>query len=136
MPAGVVREKGLGNIIFEQRDLAERPLEGPYDLITAFDAVHDQRDPTGLLRSIHDALAPGGVFVMQDIAGSSQLEKNFDHLVAALLYAVSTTHCACMSLGRPRPGHDVGRGYRRADAPRSWIQRDHARAPAARFTIS
>lgn len=99
-----VREKGLRNIRFEQRDLSRRPLEGPYDLITAFDAVHDQRDPAGLLRSIHGALAPTGVFLMQDIAGSSQLEKNFDHPVAALLYAVSTAHCTCVSLGQGGPG--------------------------------
>src|SRR5690606_14355092 len=73
-----VREKGLRNISFEQRDLGRRPLEGPYDLITAFDAVHDQRDPAGLLKSVHDALSPTGTFLMQDIAGSSHLEKNFD----------------------------------------------------------
>ena len=99
-----VREKGLRNISFEQRDLSRRPLEGPYDFITAFDAVHDQRDPAGLLRQIHDALAPTGTFLMQDIAGSSQLEKNFDHPVGALLYAVSTAHCTCVSLGQGGPG--------------------------------
>ncbi|HEX7075718.1 MAG TPA: class I SAM-dependent methyltransferase [Hyphomicrobiaceae bacterium] len=99
-----VRTKALTNISFEQRDLSRRPLEGPFDLITAFDAVHDQRDPAGLLRSIHDALAPTGVFLMQDIAGSSHLEKNFDHPVAALLYAVSTAHCTCVSLGQGGPG--------------------------------
>lgn len=99
-----VREEDLRNISFEQRDLSGRPLQGPYDLITAFDAVHDQRDPAGLLRQIHDALAPTGTFLMQDIAGSSQLEKNFDHPVGALLYAVSTAHCTCVSLGQGGPG--------------------------------
>jgi SAM-dependent methyltransferase len=96
--------RGLANIRFEQRDLAADPLPGGFDLVTAFDAVHDQRDPAGLLRSIHDALAPGGVFLMQDIAGCSELHGNLDHPVAPLLYAISATHCTPVSLAQGGPG--------------------------------
>ncbi len=95
---------GLVNIEFEQRDLAETPLSGPYELVTAFDAVHDQRDPAGLLASVRRSLAADGVFLMQDIAGSSELHRNYDHPVAPLLYAVSTAHCTCVSLGQGGPG--------------------------------
>lgn len=95
---------GLSNIVFEQSDLAERPLDETYDLVTAFDAVHDQRDPAGLLTAVREALAADGVFLMQDIAGSSELHANLDHPVAPLLYAVSTAHCTCVSLGQGGPG--------------------------------
>jgi SAM-dependent methyltransferase len=100
----LARERGLHNVVFEQRDLAAMPLEGPFDLVTAFDAVHDQRDPAGLLRSIRSALAEDGLFLMQDIAGSSRIEENMDHPLAPLLYAVSTAHCTCVSLGQGGPG--------------------------------
>lgn len=95
---------GLCNIAFVERDLAEQSLDGPYDLITAFDAVHDQRDPAGLLASVCRALPADGVFLMQDVAGSSELHRNLDHPVAPLLYAVSTAHCTCVSLGQGGPG--------------------------------
>lgn len=95
---------GLTNAFFEQRDLAEQPLAGPYDLVTAFDAVHDQRDPAGLLASIRTALCDDGVFLMQDIAGSSELHRNHAHPVGPLLYAVSTAHCTSISLGQGGPG--------------------------------
>ena len=43
---------------------------GAFDLVTAFDAIHDQADPAGVLRNIAPALRPGGVFLMQDIKAS------------------------------------------------------------------
>lgn len=95
---------GLKNLIFERRDLAEQTLAEPYDLVTAFDAVHDQRDPAGLLRSIRCALARDGLFLMQDIAGSSELHRNLSHPLGPLLYAVSTAHCTSVSLGQGGPG--------------------------------
>jgi hypothetical protein len=38
-----------------------------YGLITAFDAIHDQAQPTQVLRGIAHALRPDGTFLMQDI---------------------------------------------------------------------
>lgn len=96
--------KGLGNVRFEARDLSTAPPEGQYDLITAFDAVHDQRDPQGLLDSVARALRPDGVFLMQDIGGSSRLEENMDHPLGPLLYTASTGHCMSVSLGQGGPG--------------------------------
>jgi SAM-dependent methyltransferase len=97
-------KRGLANIRFERRDLPGDNLGGTYDLITAFDAVHDQRDPAGLLAAIRAALAPGGAFLMQDIAGSSHLERNLEHPFAPFLYAISTAHCTAISLGQGGPG--------------------------------
>jgi SAM-dependent methyltransferase len=44
------------------------------DLITAFDAIHDQAQPGRVLTMISDALRPDGVFLMIDIRASSRLE--------------------------------------------------------------
>lgn len=97
-------ERGLSNLTFDARDAATGDLGGPYELITAFDAVHDQRDPAALLAAIAKGLTRDGVFLMQDIAGSSQLEKNLEHPIAPLLYAISTAHCISVSLGQGGEG--------------------------------
>ena len=69
-----------------------------YDVITAFDAIHDQAQPDRVLRNIYRALRPGGVFLMVDIKASSQLEENIGVPLATYLYTVSTMHCMSVSL--------------------------------------
>ncbi|HSM56985.1 MAG TPA: class I SAM-dependent methyltransferase [Candidatus Sulfomarinibacteraceae bacterium] len=98
------REKGLSNVSFEVLDVAEMPGREQYELITAFDAIHDQAHPARVLENIHRALKPGGVFLMQDIAGSSHVHHNVDLPLAPLLYTVSTMHCMTVSLAQDGEG--------------------------------
>ncbi|WP_019874309.1 class I SAM-dependent methyltransferase [Sporichthya polymorpha] len=90
-------ELGLSNATFEVRDVSTLP-EGSFDVVFAIDSIHDQRDPAGVLRAVHDALAPGGTFVMIDIKANSALEDNLDNPFAPLLYGISTLHCMTVSL--------------------------------------
>lgn len=92
------KEWGLSNAKFVAKDAATLGDKAAYDLICAFDAIHDQAAPTKVLANIARALRPGGVFLMVDIAGSSNLEDNYDHPLAPMLYAVSTMHCMTVSL--------------------------------------
>jgi SAM-dependent methyltransferase len=71
---------------------------GDFDLITAFDAIHDQAEPRKVLRGIADALRPDGTFLMQDIAASSHLHKNMEHPIGPFLYTISCMHCMTVSL--------------------------------------
>ena len=89
---------GITNASFEQQDAANFDHQDQFDLITAFDAIHDQANPEKVLENIRRSLKPGGVFLMQDIAGSSKLEKNLDHPLAPFLYTVSCLHCMTVSL--------------------------------------
>lgn len=89
---------GLKNVRFEVRDAARLGELEDYDLITSFDAIHDQADPAGMLMSVSEALRPDGVYLVQDITGSSHLEKNLDLPVAPWLYTISLTHCMTVSL--------------------------------------
>lgn len=97
-------ERGLGNVRFATEDLTHFAVEGGFDLVTSFDAVHDQKDPAGLVRTLFRALRPGGVYFMQDIGGSARLENNLDFALAPLLYAISTAHCTPVSIGQGGPG--------------------------------
>ncbi|MEM7443740.1 MAG: class I SAM-dependent methyltransferase [Pseudomonadota bacterium] len=97
-------DAGLDNVEFIEADLSTMDRFGGFDLITAFDAVHDQKDPQGLLDAVARSLNPGGLFLMQDVGGSSFLEKNVDHPLGPFLYAVSTQHCTPVSLAQGGPG--------------------------------
>ena len=91
---------GLTNVRFEQKDLTDFQSQTSYDLITAFDAIHDQARPDRVLRGIYQALDKDGHFLMVDINASSRVEKNLDHPVAPLLYTISTMHCMTVSLAQ------------------------------------
>jgi len=92
------RELGVSNVEFEVRDVTDLGARDRYDLITAFDAIHDQAHPARVLTGIADALRPDGVFLMVDIQASSNLEDNLDHPIGTFGYAISTMHCMTVSL--------------------------------------
>jgi 2-polyprenyl-3-methyl-5-hydroxy-6-metoxy-1,4-benzoquinol methylase len=95
---------GLTNICFEQRDVSSIDDNHRFDLVTAFDAIHDQARPDIVLANIAKALRPGGMFLMQDIAASSYVHKNIDHPVGPLLYTISCLHCMSVSLAQNGAG--------------------------------
>lgn len=109
------RDTGLDNLVFEARDLTDFDEHARYDLITSFDAVHDQKTPADLIRRLHRALAPGGIYLMQDIGGSARLENNMDFPMAAFLYAVSCVHCTPVSLGQGGDGLGTMWGWETAE---------------------
>jgi len=89
---------GLANARFAVRDVATIDEPAAYDLVTAFDTIHDQAQPTRVLDVISRALRPDGTFLMVDIAASSHLEDNLEHPLAPMLYSISTMHCMTVSL--------------------------------------
>ncbi|KAF6242877.1 transcriptional regulator [Nitrosopumilus sp. b1] len=95
---------GLTNTVFEKQDVSKISKEQHYDLITAFDAIHDQADPEKVLENIRKSLKPEGVFLMQDIKASSKLENNMHHSLAPYLFAVSCLHCMTVSLAQNGKG--------------------------------
>ncbi len=99
--------RGLRNVEFVARDLSDfDETAGPpaYELITTFDAVHDQAKPLNVLKGIHRALLPDGVYLMQDIKGSSFVHRNLDHPFGTFLYTVSAMHCMTVSLAQGGEG--------------------------------
>jgi SAM-dependent methyltransferase len=106
---------GLSNVTYEARDLTGFSAPDSFDFITSFDAVHDQKDPAGLVAGIHGALRPGGIYLMQDIGGSAALENNIDFPFAALLYTGSCVHCTPISLGQGGAGLGTMWGWETAE---------------------
>jgi len=98
------QEHGTTNVRFEVKDAAKLDEKKRYDLITTFDAIHDQAKPAAVLKGIADALKDDGVYLMQDIAGSSHVHNNLDHPIGPFLYTVSTMHCMTVSLAQGGEG--------------------------------
>jgi 2-polyprenyl-3-methyl-5-hydroxy-6-metoxy-1,4-benzoquinol methylase len=90
---------GLPNARFSAKDVAALEMSETYDVITVFDAIHDQAHPARVLKNIYSALRPGGVLLMVDIKASTHLEDNVGVPLATYLYTVSTMHCMSVSLG-------------------------------------
>jgi 2-polyprenyl-3-methyl-5-hydroxy-6-metoxy-1,4-benzoquinol methylase len=96
--------EGLTNVELLVGDVSKLSDAARYDLICAFDAIHDQADPAGVLRAISRALRPGGTFLMQDIRASSHLEKNYDNPLAPFIFTISCLHCMSVSLAQGGAG--------------------------------
>ncbi|MGE2833578.1 class I SAM-dependent methyltransferase [Mycobacterium sp. SMC-4] len=114
--ANEARRLGLTNVTFEQADVAAYERADAFDVVTAFDAIHDQAHPARVLSNIHRALRPGGVFLMVDIKASTRLEDNVGVPFAPYLYTVSTMHCMSVSLGLDGDGLGTCWGREQATA--------------------
>ncbi|MBI1179780.1 MAG: methyltransferase domain-containing protein [Alphaproteobacteria bacterium] len=108
-------QAGVSNVAFQVRDLTGYDESERFDLITSFDAIHDQKHPQQLVRGIHGALRDGGVYLVQDIGGSARLENNMDFPMAAMLYAISCNHCMPISLGQGGEGLGTMWGWETAE---------------------
>lgn len=98
------QRQGLTNIGFEVKDATTWREQEAYDWIVTFDAIHDQKDPAHVLSTIQQALRDDGVYLMQNIKGSSHLQNNMDHPIGPLLYTLSTMHCMTVSLAQGGAG--------------------------------
>ncbi|WP_423823731.1 class I SAM-dependent methyltransferase [Salinisphaera sp. SPP-AMP-43] len=113
----------LTNISFEVADLSDFDVTAPaeaFDLVTTFDAVHDQAQPLNVLKGIHRALKPDGVYLMQDISGTSDLHRDIGHPIGTFLYTVSCMHCMSVSLAQGGEGLGAMWGQART---RDYLQR-------------
>jgi 2-polyprenyl-3-methyl-5-hydroxy-6-metoxy-1,4-benzoquinol methylase len=106
--------RGLRNVRFEQRDAADQIGRSSFDLVTAFDAVHDQVRPGRVLANVAEALRPGGTFLMVDIRASSHHHHNADHPAGTFLYTISCMHCVSVSLAGGGPGLGAAWGEEKA----------------------
>jgi len=100
-------DRRLRNVEYMVADVShfdEQAEREVFDLIATFDAVHDQAKPLQVLKGIHRALKKDGVYLMQDIRGSSHVHKNIDHPLGTLLYTISCMHCMTVSLAQGGEG--------------------------------
>lgn len=80
---------------------AERnPLTGPYDMVTAFECLHDMAYPVEALKMMRTLAAPDGVVLIADEAAGDSLEENRNFL-GHYFYNWSVLHCLPQALVMP-----------------------------------
>jgi 2-polyprenyl-3-methyl-5-hydroxy-6-metoxy-1,4-benzoquinol methylase len=108
------KKRKLTNVQFKVTDVAELEEVQAFDLITAFDAIHDQAKPARVLANIRKALRKGGVLLMQDILASTKLADNLNNPFATFIYTISCMHCMSVSLANGGPGLGAAWGKEKA----------------------
>jgi 2-polyprenyl-3-methyl-5-hydroxy-6-metoxy-1,4-benzoquinol methylase len=108
------RQDGIENARFLVGDAASLGETDAYDFVTTFDAIHDQALPSKVLKRIHNALRPGGTYLMVEPRASSNLEENLDDMFALLNYTTSLMHCMTVSLAYGGEGLGAMWGEQRA----------------------
>jgi hypothetical protein len=86
-----------GRVRFERRRAEEVAEAGPFDLIMAFNCIHDMTRPVDALQGIRAALAADGWFLWSEARASDRLEENIGPF-GRNLYASSCMHCMTVAL--------------------------------------
>lgn len=88
-----LREANLnGRVTFQVRDAGDSALAGQYDLVTAFECVHDMSDPVGVLRTMRRlANETGAVVIVDERVGDTFTPTGNE--VEWMMYGWSVLHC-------------------------------------------
>ncbi len=83
---------------------AADPPEGPFDVVCAFDVIHDLAEPYAALAGARRVLADDGVLVMIDSGAPPTLTEQAELPWAPMMYGVSIAHCMTVSLAQQGEG--------------------------------
>lgn len=83
---------------------ATHPPAGPWDVVCAFDVVHDLAHPHDALAATRGVLAEDGVFLMIDSGAPPTLEEQAALPWTPMMYGVSIGHCLTVSLAQDGEG--------------------------------
>jgi 2-polyprenyl-3-methyl-5-hydroxy-6-metoxy-1,4-benzoquinol methylase len=93
-----VEEAALAQSVTVQvRDARDPGLSGRYDLVCAFETLHDMGDPSSALRACRSLVADDGVVFVGDMAAADEFDAPGDDL-QRFLYAFSVLHCLAVGI--------------------------------------
>jgi 2-polyprenyl-3-methyl-5-hydroxy-6-metoxy-1,4-benzoquinol methylase len=98
---------------FEQVAAEDLPSRDRFDLVMAFNCIHDMAQPRQVLASICKILSPTGAFLWSEANASKRLEDNLNPQ-GRTLYGASTMHCMTVSLAQGGEGLGVVIGKEQA----------------------
>ncbi len=87
-------------VTFEQRDAADPALAGGFDLVCAFETIHDMTDPVGALRVMRALRADGGTVVVADERVADEFTTDVDD-AERFQWGWSAIHCLPVALTEP-----------------------------------
>jgi 2-polyprenyl-3-methyl-5-hydroxy-6-metoxy-1,4-benzoquinol methylase len=88
-----VAQVGLSDRVkIHLRDASDPILQGQYDLVTAFECLHDMSNPVGVLQTMRSLAGEKGVVFIMDERAAEEFQPCAD-LVEQYLYGFSILHC-------------------------------------------
>jgi 2-polyprenyl-3-methyl-5-hydroxy-6-metoxy-1,4-benzoquinol methylase len=93
-------------VTFEVRDAADTSLAGSYDLVTAFETIHDMSNPVGALRAMRALTKKDGAVVVADEKVAEEFTAPSDDR-ERFMYGFSAVHCLAVGMVDPE---SVGTG--------------------------
>lgn len=95
---------GVGDRLTFELTAAEKiPDADRFDLVMAFNCIHDMANPRGALSRIRRALKPEGILMWSEAEASDRLEDNLTP-IGRTMYGASTMHCMTVSLAQGGEG--------------------------------
>jgi SAM-dependent methyltransferase len=92
-----------GRISFEQVAAEELPFADRFDLVMAFNCIHDMARPRSALAALRRIVKSTGVVLWSEARASDRLEENLGPQ-GRTMYAASTMHCMTVSLAQGGEG--------------------------------
>jgi len=89
-----------GQVKFHRSAAEDAKLEGPYDLVTVFECLHDMAYPVKALSKIREITAKDGAVFIADEAVSDNLSDNYN-IIGRYNYNCSVLHCLPQSMVFP-----------------------------------
>lgn len=91
------RNRVAERVQFHARDAGDPGLSGQYDLVTAFECVHDMSNPVGVLRKMRQLAGENGtVLIVDERVGDAFTAEGND--VEWMMYGWSILHCLPVGL--------------------------------------
>ena len=87
------RNKLADRVHFQVRDAGDPLLAGQYDLVTAFECVHDMSNPVGALQTMRRLVNKDGVVLVMDERVADKFNPNESDDVEKMMYGWSILHC-------------------------------------------
>lgn len=86
-------EAGVADrVTFHHHDASAPGLGGPYDLVMAYECIHDMSNPVGALRTMRELAGPDGTVLIADEHTPDAFEAPGD-LMDRFQYGASVLHC-------------------------------------------
>jgi 2-polyprenyl-3-methyl-5-hydroxy-6-metoxy-1,4-benzoquinol methylase len=96
-------ELGLDNVRFEVSDAADLG-PGRFDVVTAFDVIHDLAEPRPTLAAVRRSLRADGTFLLYDASAPDGLAERLELPWAPMMYGISVNACLTNALAEHGEG--------------------------------
>jgi 2-polyprenyl-3-methyl-5-hydroxy-6-metoxy-1,4-benzoquinol methylase len=94
-------------VTFYNRDAADPDFAGKYDLVTAFECIHDMADPVGALQAMHSLVGEGGSVFIADEHVADTFTAPGD-ITERLMYGFSVLHCLTVGMAETEHSAETG----------------------------